>query len=71
MCRYNRGLDAQLAGKASEGLSKLLAYLRDEDERERLAGIERLKPVGTQVFFVESSSLLGQSFLSCEIWAWG
>ena len=49
MCRYNRDLDAQLAGKASEGLSKLLAYLRDEDERERLAGIERLKPVGTQV----------------------
>lgn len=51
MCwrRYNRDLDPQLAGKAQEGLSKLLAYLRDEDERERLAGIERLKPVGTQV----------------------
>ena len=48
-CRYNADLDAQLAGKAAEGLSKLLGYLRDEDERERLAGIERLKPVGTQV----------------------
>lgn len=35
--------------KSEEGLSKLLAYLRDVAEQERLAGIEALKPVGTQV----------------------
>jgi hypothetical protein len=32
-----------------EGLSRLLAFLREEEERERLEEIERLKPIGTPV----------------------
>jgi hypothetical protein len=35
--------------KVEEGLSRLLAFLRDEEERERLEEIERLKPIGTPV----------------------
>jgi hypothetical protein len=40
-CRYK--------AKVEEGLSRLLAFLRDEEERERLEEIERLKPIGTPV----------------------
>ncbi len=40
-CRYK--------AKAEEGLSRLLAFLREEEERERLEEIERLKPIGTPV----------------------
>ena len=32
-----------------KGLSRLLAFLREEEERERLEEIERLKPIGTHV----------------------
>lgn len=32
-----------------KGLSRLLAFLREEEERERLEEIERLKPIGTPV----------------------
>jgi hypothetical protein len=32
-----------------EGLSKLLSFLREEEERERLEEVERLKPIGTPV----------------------
>eukprot|EP00803_Ostreobium_quekettii_P006145 evm.model.scf_58.17 EVM.evm.TU.scf_58.17 scf_58:148652-165934(+) len=46
--RYNN-LDEQYRAKVEEGLSKFLAFLREEGERERLAEIERLKPIGTQV----------------------
>ncbi len=35
--------------KSEEGLSRFLAFLRDEEERERQEEMERLKPVGTQV----------------------
>ena len=35
--------------KVEEGLSRLLAFLREEEERERLEEIERLKPIGTPV----------------------
>ena len=35
--------------KADEGLSKLLTFLREEEERERLEEVERLKPIGTPV----------------------
>lgn len=35
--------------KSEEGLSKLLGHLREVAEKERLAGIEALKPVGVQV----------------------
>jgi hypothetical protein len=41
ICRYK--------AKVEEGLSRLLAFLRDEEERERLEEIERLKPIGTPV----------------------
>ena len=58
-CRHNKDLEPQLAAKAGEGLSKLLAYLREEDERERLLGIERLKPVPVQ------ASLSGTAYQSC------
>eukprot|EP00884_Botryococcus_braunii_P015697 jgi/Botrbrau1/2810/Bobra.0125s0021.1 len=51
--RYNN-LDEQYKAKSEEGLSRFLAFLRDEAERERLEEIERLKPIGTQVgSFVE------------------
>ena len=38
-----------LATKAAEGLSRLLAHLRDEDERLAAAALEALKPKGMQV----------------------
>jgi hypothetical protein len=41
LCRYK--------AKVEEGLSRLLAFLREEEERERLEEIERLKPIGTPV----------------------
>jgi hypothetical protein len=40
-CRYK--------AKVEEGLSRLLAFLREEEERERLEEVERLKPIGTPV----------------------
>ena len=45
--RYNE-LGAPLAAKAAEGLSRLLAHLREEDERAAAAALEALKPVGVQ-----------------------
>ncbi|KAK9845871.1 hypothetical protein WJX81_004685 [Elliptochloris bilobata] len=42
-------LEAPLAAKAAEGLSRLLAHLREEDERLAAAALEALKPVGFQV----------------------
>ena len=33
-------------------MSRLLAFLREEEERERLEQIERMKPIGTQVLHV-------------------
>eukprot|EP00879_Flechtneria_rotunda_P030386 GHRR01033012.1.p1 GENE.GHRR01033012.1~~GHRR01033012.1.p1 ORF type:complete len:296 (+),score=98.98 GHRR01033012.1:132-1019(+) len=44
--RYNN-LDDKYKAKADEGLSRLLAFLREEDERERQEEIERLRPIGT------------------------
>ncbi len=35
--------------KVEEGLSRLLSFLREEEERERLEEVERLKPIGTPV----------------------
>ena len=35
--------------QVEKGLSRLLAFLREEEERERLEEIERLKPIGTPV----------------------
>eukprot|EP00798_Chlamydomonas_sp_ICE-L_P031205 gene31205-6354_t len=35
--------------KVEEGLSRLLAFLREEEVRERLEEVERLKPIGTPV----------------------
>ncbi|GLI65995.1 hypothetical protein VaNZ11_009689 [Volvox africanus] len=46
--RYNN-LDERYKAKVEEGLSKFLAFLREEEERERLEEIERLKPIGTPV----------------------
>ena len=46
--RYNN-LDELYHSKSEEGLSRLLAFLREEEERERLEQIERMKPIGTQV----------------------
>lgn len=46
--RYNR-LDEKYNAKVEEGLSRLLAFLREEEERERLEEIDRLKPIGTPV----------------------
>ncbi|DBA85904.1 TPA: hypothetical protein ACH3X1_005449 [Trebouxia sp. C0004] len=46
--RYNN-LDELYHAKSEEGLSRLLAFLREEEERERLEQIERMKPIGTQV----------------------
>lgn len=46
--RYNN-LDEAYKAKSEEGLSRFLAFLREEEERERLEEIERLKPIGTQV----------------------
>ncbi|KAK9804932.1 hypothetical protein WJX73_000485 [Symbiochloris irregularis] len=46
--RYNSQMDAMIAAKSEEGLSKLLSHLREVAEQERLAGIEALKPVGSQ-----------------------
>ena len=50
MCgfRYNN-LDELYHAKSEEGLSRLLAFLREEEERERLEQLERMKPIGTQV----------------------
>ena len=47
-CRYNN-LDEAYRSKSEEGLSRFLAFLREEEERERLEEIERLKPIGIQV----------------------
>jgi len=46
--RYNN-LDERYKNKIEEGLSRLLSFLREEAERERLEEIERLKPIGTAV----------------------
>lgn len=46
--RYN-ALDDRYNAKVEEGLSKFLTFLREEEERERLEEIERLKPIGTKV----------------------
>eukprot|EP00775_Hariotina_reticulata_P013287 gene13287-13418_t len=46
--RYNN-LDDKYKAKAEEGLSRLLAFLREEEERERLEEVERLRPIGTAV----------------------
>ncbi|GMH37248.1 hypothetical protein BSKO_05121 [Bryopsis sp. KO-2023] len=46
--RYN-ALDERYRAKVEEGLSRFLTFLREEEERERLEEIERLKPIGTQV----------------------
>ncbi|KIY98604.1 hypothetical protein MNEG_9360 [Monoraphidium neglectum] len=46
--RYNN-LDERYKSKIEEGLSRLLSFLREEAERERLEEIERLKPIGTQL----------------------
>ncbi|GAX80447.1 hypothetical protein CEUSTIGMA_g7886.t1 [Chlamydomonas eustigma] len=46
--RYN-SLDDRYKAKVEEGLSRLLAFLREEEERERLEEVERLKPIGTPV----------------------
>ena len=48
-CRANPLLPEYQA-RVGEGLSKLLAFLREEGERERLVELEKLVPVGTQVF---------------------
>lgn len=47
-CRYNDMVEPYRA-KAAEGLVRFLAFLRDEEERERLEQIELLKPVGQDV----------------------
>ena len=47
-CRYN-DLAEPWASKSAEGLSKFLAFLRDEAERAAAAALEALKPVGLQV----------------------
>ena len=44
--------------KADEGLSKLLSFLREEEERERLEEVERLKPIGTPVRHLVTASFL-------------
>lgn len=59
--RYNN-LDELYHSKSEEGLSRLLAFLREEEERERLELIERLKPIGTQVRHTLSSCLFLQCF---------
>eukprot|EP00210_Caulerpa_lentillifera_P006016 g5750.t1 len=45
----SNNLDEEYKAKTDEGLSRFLAFLRDQHETERLAEIERLRPVGTQV----------------------
>lgn len=47
-CRSNK-LEPEYQARASEGLSKMLAFLREEGERERLLELEKLIPVGQQV----------------------
>lgn len=42
-------LECRYKAKVEEGLSRLMAFLREEEERERLEEIERLKPIGTPV----------------------
>ena len=51
--------------KIDEGLSKFLAFLREEHERERLAEIERQRPIGTQVMRCFVALLQNCPFL-CE-----
>ena len=55
-CRANPLLPEYQA-RVGEGLSKLLAFLREEGERERLVELEKLVPVGTQV--LESTTCFG------------
>lgn len=45
----SNNLEESYKEKTDEGLSRFLAFLREEHERERLEEIERLRPVGTQV----------------------
>ena len=47
-CRYNE-LAEPWASRSVEGLSRFLAFLREEAERAAAAALEALKPVGTQV----------------------
>ena len=60
--RYNN-LDELYHAKSEEGLSRLLAFLREEEERERLEQIERMKPIGTQVCTIV---LLAQTSVQCR-----
>jgi hypothetical protein len=47
--RGNNSLDERYSKKVEEGLSRLLDFLKKEEERERAEEIERLKPIGTPV----------------------
>ncbi len=46
--RYN-DLESAYKKKSEEGLSRLLGFLREIEEREQQEEIERLRPVGIQV----------------------
>jgi Leucine-rich repeat (LRR) protein len=48
--RYNN-LEPQFQAAADEGLSKFLTFLKQEEEREEAEARERMRPIGTQVFF--------------------
>lgn len=60
--RYN-DLEPAYKKKSEEGLSRLLGFLREIEEREQQEEIERLRPVGIQVHHYSSSATLlsGQS----------
>lgn len=53
-------MDELYHAKSEEGLSRLLAFLREEEERERLEQIERMKPIGTQVLMRRMPLLFGK-----------
>lgn len=67
--RYN-DLEPAYKKKSEEGLSRLLGFLREIEEREQQEEIERLRPVGIQVHrhATKSAALLIRQCLQCVTW---
>ena len=58
--RYNN-LDPVYQAAADEGLSRFLAFLKEEEDRESAEARERMRPVGTQVFLPTYAATLLRS----------
>ena len=59
----SNNLQPEYKAKAGEGLSKLLAYLRVKEEQDKQEELRKLIPVGTEVFYWDSSEHFGRNHI--------